>query len=112
MGGAQDPAAIADELRKSGVKVVVVGVGNGVDRDEMNGIAGSGAYFVRRFEDLLDDKFIMKMTQAMCPQNTSKRTRTTTTTTPKPTTEAPKTTTTTTKAAYVNFKKIEDKNEN
>ena len=66
--GAEDPSLIANELRKSGIHIVVVGIGKGIDIPELIGIAGERdhVFTVATFEDLLTKEFVGKVSKTTC----------------------------------------------
>ena len=66
--GAEDPSVISKELRESGVKLIVIGVGKGVNSTELLKIAGSDdkVYTADSFDELIRGDFIDKITAASC----------------------------------------------
>ena len=65
---AEDPADIADELRRSGIELIVVGMGSGIDPGELAKIAGGvdQAFTARSFNDLSSDEFIKRVQNKAC----------------------------------------------
>lgn len=65
---AEDPAVVAEELRQSGINLIVVGMGHGVNRPELEKIAGSAAmtYTVGTFSDLFTDSFKGNFEDKVC----------------------------------------------
>ena len=65
---AEDPAAIAAELRKSGITMIVVGMGGGVDKAELARIAGGDdkTFSAASFNDLLSDSFMKSVQDKAC----------------------------------------------
>ena len=53
--GAEDPAAIAEELRNSGIVVLVIGIGSGVNPSELDKIAGGAdnSFNAASFDELV-----------------------------------------------------------
>ena len=68
ISGAEDPAKIADELRREGVLVIVVGMGTNVNRHELEKIAGGRdkLFSVSSFQDLLQEKFMKFVAGEAC----------------------------------------------
>ena len=71
---AVDPGGIAEELRQSGIKLIVVGIGKNVNVAEMLRIAGraSNVYEARNFDQLTSRKFIDQISKSSCEQSKSK----------------------------------------
>ena len=65
---AEDPATIAEELRKSGITLLVVGMGSGVNPTELAKIAGGDdkAFSAATFNDLLSDDFMKSVQDKAC----------------------------------------------
>jgi hypothetical protein len=70
---AEDPAVIANELRLSGINVIVVGIGQGVNATELNHIGGGtydsdsyNTFIAGSFEELLSYEFSNKVQEAAC----------------------------------------------
>lgn len=64
---AQDPAAIAKEIRDMGINVIVIGIGNGVDTTELEALSGQDNWYkAKSFSELISDGFVRKMTRATC----------------------------------------------
>ena len=70
---AVDPGDIADNLRKNfGIKLVVIGVGTGVNVTELAHIAGedSQPYTATNFDELTTPGFIGKISETTCKSST------------------------------------------
>lgn len=67
--GYVDPAIPAEELRKTGIYLVVIGIGKNVIVEELKHIAGdSGKYFTAgSFDDLISPEFIKNVSVSTCP---------------------------------------------
>merc|ERR1712168_1768272 len=65
---AEDPGNIAEEIRQSGVKILVVGVGSGVDLKELDHMAGGKgkAFTAKSFDELIGKDFVAKLTAKSC----------------------------------------------
>ena len=65
---AEDPAAIAAELRNAGIHVIVVGMGSGVNPTELAKIAGGDdkVFTAASFSDLLSDDFMKSVQEKAC----------------------------------------------
>ena len=70
--GAEDPGVVADELRKDGINIIVVGIGQGVNRDELVQMAGSSdnAYSAASFSELIGSEFVNKIKDSGCKAGT------------------------------------------
>ena len=66
--GAEDPGDVADELRKDGINILVVGIGSGINATELAHIAGgaSNSYTAASFEELLASDFVKKIKSDSC----------------------------------------------
>ena len=66
--GAEDPALVAAELRRSGVQLVVIGIGERVDFDELNSIAGDNnrIFTAASFKELVTKDFVSKIFSSAC----------------------------------------------
>jgi len=66
--GAEDPGDISDELRASGITIIVVGIGSGTDKKELDDMAGGKdkAFSAASFDELVDGDFIEKLTYKSC----------------------------------------------
>ena len=66
--GAEDPAVVADELRKDGINIIVVGIGQGVNKTELARIAGDAdnAYSAASFDELIGSEFVDKIKESGC----------------------------------------------
>ena len=63
-----DPSIVANELRASGVVVIVVGIGPGTDADELIRLAGGeeNAFRAASFDELNSRKFLKKVADKAC----------------------------------------------
>ena len=68
--GAEDPAAIADEIRNNGIVLIVVGIGAGVSPDELDKIAGGAdnAFSAASFDELVGGDFIQELSEKSCEE--------------------------------------------
>merc|ERR1712168_1198593 len=66
---AEDPGNISDEIRASGVTVIVVGIGPGTDPVELDHMAGGAGRSFRAasFDELMEGEFIDKVSKSTCP---------------------------------------------
>ena len=70
---AEDPAEIASDIRASGIRLIVVGIGEGVDKQELLKI-GDGrdnVYTAESFDQLIEGDFIKSITTKSCKTATS-----------------------------------------
>jgi len=65
---AEDPAVVAQELRQEGVRLLVVGIGKGVNPTELERIAGdkSRVFGASSFDELLSRDFLNEVNSAGC----------------------------------------------
>ena len=66
---AEDPSIIASEIRSKGIKLVVIGIGSGVDQEELGRLGNNqkdNIFTVSTFEDLLNAPFINSVTNSSC----------------------------------------------
>ena len=65
---AEDPSIIADEMRKAGIDIIVVGIGSDIDKEELDSMAGGmdSAVNPETFEKLVSKEFIDKLTKRTC----------------------------------------------
>ena len=65
---AENPIDISKELRASGMNIITVGIGNKIDKTELNEIAGSvsNSYNVDSFDELLGNDFLSKLKEKGC----------------------------------------------
>ena len=66
---AEDPSVIANEIRKRGIKLLVIGIGGGVNQAELLKLGGNKAenvFSAASFDDLITDSFIESVTQTSC----------------------------------------------
>ena len=70
--GAEEPGEIAEELRKEGINVIVVGIGKGVNVTELRHIAGEekNVYSAASFDELIGSEFVSKIKSRGCEQGT------------------------------------------
>ena len=66
--GAEDPGDVADELRKEGVDILVVGIGKGVNETELRRIAGgeANAISAASFDELVAGDFVKRVKDKTC----------------------------------------------
>ena len=66
--GAEDPVVIAKELRKLGIRIIVVGIGDEIKYSELNGIAGKNnrVFTADSFDQLISEEFIQKISSNTC----------------------------------------------
>lgn len=66
--GAEHPGDVAEELRKDGVNILVVGIGKGVNNTELNHIAGSeaNAFTADSFDELVAGDFVRQIKDTSC----------------------------------------------
>ena len=69
---AEDPGKVSTELRKSGVNVIVVGIGSGTNRTELAHMAGGAdnAFSAETFDVLIGGDFVRKLTEKSCKVGT------------------------------------------
>ena len=65
---AVDPGVIAEELHKAGIRILVIGIGRGVNATELQHIAGdpNNLYISSSFEHLIGKEFIEKLKKDVC----------------------------------------------
>ena len=70
---AVDPALIADQIRNSGVILIVIGIGKEVNEQELLSMAGkaSNVYQASNFDELMSSKFIDGVSRSSCEQGKS-----------------------------------------
>ena len=68
--GAEDPGYITDEIRNSGVAVIVIGIGPGTNQTELNHMAGGAdnAFSAASFEELVGGGFIGEIAKKSCEE--------------------------------------------
>ena len=68
---AMNPGDIAEELRKSGIKLIVIGIGKYVNVTELLQMAGhpSNVYEVSNFDQLASREFIERISESSCDQS-------------------------------------------
>ena len=68
--GAEDPGDVAKELRDSGIRVISIGIGKGVNPTELARIAGdqSGVFSASSFDELVSAEFLDKVNDAGCKE--------------------------------------------
>ena len=66
--GAEDPGDVADVLRKDGINIIVVGIGQGINTTELVHIAGGAdnAYSAASFDELIGSDFVNKIKESGC----------------------------------------------
>ena len=67
---AEDPGEIADEIRKAGISVIVIGIGDGTSPEELDRIAGAAgnAYYAKDFDELISPEFVKKQAEESCTE--------------------------------------------
>lgn len=66
-GGYSDPKPIADQFRKMGITVIVIGIGSGVKPDELAALAGGkNWYTAKTFDELVSQRYVEKIQRASC----------------------------------------------
>ena len=65
---AEDPGEIAEEITDSGITIIVIGIGSGIDSHELDHMAGGPgkAYTAKSFDELIGGEFITKLTSTTC----------------------------------------------
>ena len=65
---AEHPGDIAEEIRKSGITVIVIGVGDGIAHEELDHMAGGAgkAYIAKSFDELIGSEFVKKIAEKSC----------------------------------------------
>ena len=65
---AEDPGDIADELRSSGIRMLVIGIGSGINQTELNHIAGGDkfSFSAASFEELISSEFVKEIVEGSC----------------------------------------------
>ena len=68
---AVDPGIIADEIRRMGIKLTVIGIGDRVDGKELLHMAGdaSNVYRAKSFDQLTSSSFIESVSKSSCQQS-------------------------------------------
>ena len=71
--GAEDPSAIASEIRNSGVNLLVVGIGKGINGTELLEMAAKedNLFSTESFDELLTRDFITKVANRSCEKGTT-----------------------------------------
>ena len=64
--GARDPAEIAQYIRSKGIQLLVIGIGNGINKKELGRIAGGTWYSAKNWDELKSGEFLHKMSQSIC----------------------------------------------
>ena len=64
---AEDPVKVADEIRAVGVRLLVIGIGKGIDKEELDKIGGGNNVFVAStFDELIREDFMDKLKTGSC----------------------------------------------
>ena len=66
---AVDPSKLAEELRRDGIKLIVIGIGKGVNKEELKKIAGglqSSLFLASDFEQLRSSAFVQDVAKQGC----------------------------------------------
>ena len=68
--GAEDPGDITDEIRQSGIIVLVIGIGPGTNQTELSHMAGGAdnAFSAASFEELIGGEFIHEIAKKSCKE--------------------------------------------
>lgn len=71
---AEDPGNVAIEIAKSGIHVIVIGIGRGIDRRELDHMAGGPgkALVAQNFDELISSEFIQRIIPFICVPQTGK----------------------------------------
>ena len=66
--GAEDPGDVADEIRKSGINILTVGIGKGVNKTELAHISGGAdkVFSAASFDQLISSQFLDVVNNAGC----------------------------------------------
>ena len=66
--GAADPAVVAEDIRRTGITVLVIGVGRGINRRELDSIAGgpNKAFTADSFDILIGQDFERRVLGTIC----------------------------------------------
>lgn len=74
---ATDPGRIAEELRKMGIKLIVIGIGKNVNGKELLHMAGdvSNVYQASNFDELSSSGFVGRVSRSSCKQSKRDRER-------------------------------------
>ena len=64
----EDPGVVAQEIRDEGIKLIVVGMGNGTKESQLINIGGTAenVFSADTFDDLIADQFIENVTKIAC----------------------------------------------
>lgn len=67
--GNEKPGDVADELRDLGISIFTVGIGAGVQKQELLKISGGHdqSFTVSSFKELLNEKLVEKLGKVVCP---------------------------------------------
>ena len=65
---AEHPGVIADELRTAGINLIVIGIGPGTNKTELDHMAGGpgNAFSAASFDELVGGTFIKELTEKTC----------------------------------------------
>lgn len=65
---AEHPGDVAEELRRSGVHVLIIGIGRGTNRTELQHLAGDEkrVFFAPSFKELIQTDFISTVKDTSC----------------------------------------------
>lgn len=68
VGGSEDPITVAEEIRNSGIHIMVIGIGDEVDVNELKGIAGSDKNIFTgvSFDEVITSDFVEKISSSTC----------------------------------------------
>lgn len=63
----RNPEAKGKELRKLGIDILAIGIGNISDKDQLNAIAGeNNVHLASHFDDLASKEFVQNMKKVTC----------------------------------------------
>jgi len=66
--GAEDPGDVAAELRDSGIRVIAVGIGKGINTTELAHIEAKNVYSASSFDELISDAFLKSVSRSSCAE--------------------------------------------
>ena len=71
--GAEDPGLITDEIRQSGISVLVIGIGPGTNHTELKKMAGGvdNAFSAKSFDELTGGEFVSEVIKKSCEEGIS-----------------------------------------
>lgn len=71
--GAEDPGDVAEELRQSGIRLITIGIGKGVNTTELAHIAGKpeNVFSAASFDELISTVFLDQVNKLGCAEGMS-----------------------------------------